>query len=631
MTHVPSKVEQLITGLALAAILATAAFLRFSHANWDDGYQLHPDERAILFVAQGIKLPSSLAELIDSSRSPLNPYRDPSTGTERSFPYGHLPLYLTVAADQLLAQVCRGGSLCEAIPAASFVGRLLNVDQLPEFDHLTYVGRALAALMDTLDVLVAYLLARDLFSNRPTGLLAAMLLAVTVLHIQNSHFGTFDSALAFCCTLSLWLLTHYASSGRMRYSIAAGIAAGMAVSCKLTGILLVIPLVISQFDLHKLLHRHITLLSIRLKSPPTLGLTMLAGIIVFAVANPYALLDAHSFVSDAVTQAGLAGGSLDAPFTRQYSGTVPVLYAMEQQALWELGPSLTLTIYVGLGWGLWQVFRLRQPALGVIVVWAATALCIGLAYAKYPRYLMPMTPALIVIGSGLLTVSRGLPRLGKCLLCGVVVASSAGLALAFVAMYDVPHPWVASSQWIYANVPPGSKLVSEKWDDALPLNLSGSEGQYTRDEHYTAYRLDPFAEPDNSAKMSALASTLAESDYLILASNRLYGVIPGLPDRYPLTSTYYRLLFGGDLGYRIERTWYRYPRILGWNLVDDPFRFVKGPQTNLAVPADALVLGPADESFTLYDHPLVLLFHNTEHLSSNQLEQRLVGTSPPSS
>jgi hypothetical protein len=46
-----------------------------------------------------------------------------------------------------------------------------------------------------------------------------------------------------------------------------------------------------------------------------------------------------------------------------------------------------------------------------------------------------------------------------------------------------------------------------------------------------------------------MISWLTQSDYLVLSSNRLYGSIPRLPLRYPMTSEYYRALFDGRLGF----------------------------------------------------------------------------------
>src|SRR5687768_15538515 len=75
---------------ALLGIMLLAALLRFTGQNWDQGQNLHPDERFITMVATGIHMPSSLGEYFDTSVNPLNPYNLENTPT---FIYGTFPLY----------------------------------------------------------------------------------------------------------------------------------------------------------------------------------------------------------------------------------------------------------------------------------------------------------------------------------------------------------------------------------------------------------------------------------------------------------------------------------------------------------------------------------------------------------
>jgi hypothetical protein len=76
-------------------------------------------------------------------------------------------------------------------------------------------------------------------------------------------------------------------------------------------------------------------------------------------------------------------------------------------------------------------------------------------------------------------------------------------------------------------MPLGSVITVDLWDDALPLDNGGR----LRDGSYLTLELDPFAEPDSSEKIETLLSSIAQSDYLILASRRAWAVIPRLDDR----------------------------------------------------------------------------------------------------
>ena len=50
-------------------------------------------------------------------------------------------------------------------------------------------------------------------------------------------------------------------------------------------------------------------------------------------------------------------------------------------------------------------------------------------------------------------------------------------------------------------------------------------------------------EPDTPDKRDAMLKILAESDYIVIPSNRAYDAMPRLPLRYPLTLKYYQALF----------------------------------------------------------------------------------------
>lgn len=613
--------------LLLLLPLVFGVWLRFSHADWDAGNQLHPDERAILFVAQTIRPPAGPSEALTPDRSPLNPFRAPEGGT-RSFAYGHFPLYVAVLTQHLLNLPCAGDSaICHTMPPDTFAGRLLNVSAQPPFNHLTYVGRALSALYDTLTILATALLARQLFNSR-AGLLAAALTAVAVLHIQNAHFGTVDASLTLFTTLTLWLLARHADSHNRRDSLLAGVCFGLATGCKATAVLLVFPLLAAHLEIDKTAVRR-RFSRLRLSDPVTFWLTLLAAFVTFAITNPYALLDPVPFFVEVATQAGMASGSLDWTFTRQYAGTLPLWYYVVQQARWTLGLPLTLAAYGDLAWTARRTLITRsRPALVALTWTAAMFLTVGLQAVKFPRYMLPLTPTLFALAAGALTppqnAPQAAPRALRTALTLAILIPTTLYALAFTAMYNTPHPWVTASQWIYRELPEGTVIAVEYWDDPLPMDIVVDGVGHIRDTTYDTRTLDPFAEPDDAAKLETLLADVAAADYIILSSNRLYGVIPRLDDRYPLTAAYYRALFAGDLGFEVTTTFTRTPTIVGLNLYDDPFTR-PGLSNPLPDQPPGFTPGFADESFTVYDHPLVLVFHNQARLSAAKL-QMIVAT-----
>jgi hypothetical protein len=103
-----------------------------------------------------------------------------------------------------------------------------------------------------------------------------------------------------------------------------------------------------------------------------------------------------------------------------------------------------------------------------------------------------------------------------------------------------------------------------------------------------------------------------------LTSNRLYGSIPRMPHQYPMTSEFYRMLFAGELGFKLDAVFESYPRLGPFTFPDqettqalglwsDPTRC---PQAGVSTcqPLLNVPMPPAEEAFSVYDHPRVLIF-----------------------
>ncbi len=159
-----------------------------------------------------------------------------------------------------------------------------------------------------------------------------------------------------------------------------------------------------------------------------------------------------------------------------------------------------------------------------------------------------------------------------------------------------------------------SAIVSETtWDDGLPFRVGGYDigGRY-RSLNQELY-WDDAADDDMSGvsdKLERIVSTLTQGDYFIITSNRQYGTITRVPIRYPLTIAYYRALFdcvepSAVLTCGAEAQPGETGDLLGYELVQV---FESNPQLGPIEISDQL----AEEAFTVYDHPKVLIFRKTE-------------------
>lgn len=183
-------------------------------------------------------------------------------------------------------------------------------------------------------------------------------------------------------------------------------------------------------------------------------------------------------------------------------------------------------------------------------------------------------------------------------------------SFSFTSIYSRPHTRIAASEWIYQHVPAGSFKSDEHWDDGLPLSLP-TEGFIH--EKYTGVEF-PLYWSDNREKWSLMVENLQKVDYIFLTSNRLYGSLTTLPQRYPITFRYYTALFDGSLGFEKVAEFTSRPNIpipfLRWciNLPGARYGIVAKASAECPLPGISFVDDYADETFTVYDHPKVIIF-----------------------
>jgi hypothetical protein len=172
--------------------------------------------------------------------------------------------------------------------------------------------------------------------------------------------------------------------------------------------------------------------------------------------------------------------------------------------------------------------------------------------------------------------------------------------MAFIQLYSMEHPYKVASEWIFANVPRGSRISSPHWDDKVPVGIPGKDT--------AIYQMNgrdfelPVYERDTPQMIETIVRRVAASDYLTFATPRAADSIPRIPDEYPNTAALLRLLWGEKLGFSLAHATKNRPSFLGFTFNDDL----------------------ADESFSVYDHPKVVIFKNEERLSPEQIIERIL-------
>lgn len=188
---------------------------------------------------------------------------------------------------------------------------------------------------------------------------------------------------------------------------------------------------------------------------------------------------------------------------------------------------------------------------------------------------------------------------------------------------DRPVPLVADQQYILTITTSGggaaissSGIANETdYDWGLPFRIDGYDpfgGLYSNEDLVLqVYWVE------DANKLNRFVDILSKADYIVIPTNHQYGQITRVPERYPLTTLYYRELLGcpegediiecyrvaepgmyeGRLGFELEAVFTSYPT-LGPLVINDQ---------------------SAEEAFTFYDHPKVLIFKKTAGFNTENL------------
>lgn len=415
--------------LILALIICFGTALRLSGLQHALG--THPDERHMVQVTS----------TLETNR--MNP---------KSFAYGSFSFYAAWGFARLLKPFW---------PNAT------------SYDGLFIAGRTFCIIMGSLAIGLCYYLSILLYRRSAVGLLAAFFLAVNVFHLQLSHFFTSDVTLTTLCLISIIALVRAHQNGGLKAHLIFGFCAGLATATKISSAFLFVPLglVVSLLVLKDWLQDNnwrrpvqalsivvsgLALLVISVKltywkgyprvlgyrvneaicivpmAVPFLALisfslrrisrplshlfaSLSLGILVFVLAEPYAILDFQTFQHHTREQTSMVRGLWRPPYTIQYAHTVPYLYHLKQMLWYTMGWPLFAVVGLGVLAAIARVLLecidkiLRHeflakpisseviPLVFLLVFFGATAHF----QVKFPRYLLPLYPLGFVFAAGL--------------------------------------------------------------------------------------------------------------------------------------------------------------------------------------------------------------------------------------
>lgn len=549
--------------LLLFLIFLLALSLRLYGLNWDQNQHLHPDERFLTMVTAEIKFPSSISQYLDTNTSTLNPFNYPNY---HFFVYGTFPIFLT-----------------------KFIAHLFNQDT---YDLVNLWGRGLSAIFDSFNIILLFLIFKKI--SKKLQYLPSLIYCFAVLPLQLSHFFTVDIFLSTFVLATFTLIVYDLFP-------LASLTFGLALASKITAIYF-FPIILIFF-LKKYIRekKYFKNMLIALSC-------LLILFLVFRFFQPYSFIGIFKlnplFIESIKTLQFYNKPNGYYPPSVYWLSKTPLLFSIENYVFWGLGIPLSLLFFISIYFIVKHKYYYNLIIVTSIIFVIYHYFYQGSQFTNSIRYYLYCYPFICLIAGFLIS------KINTKLLY-ILLFFHFSWGILFLTIYSRPNPRIQASDWIYQNIPINSVITSEYWDDALPLNIANNSNQ-----RYQSLSLS-FYDSETTEKWNKLDESLSRANFIIMSSSRLWGSITKVPNIYPITTKFYQDLFSGKTNFQKIIGFSSYPGI--------SLNFMKkclylGPTDypgqkkmwitfeNCLFPGIYVRDDTAEESFTVFDHPQVLIY-----------------------
>jgi hypothetical protein len=285
------------------------------------------------------------------------------------------------------------------------------------------------------------------------GLIAAAIFGLAFLPIFYSHLALNDVPTLAPVALSLYGVAGVYRRGRARDYVVAGIGVGLAAATKYTGgITLLCLLLAAACAIPSREHRHVG---------RRLLAALLAALVAFLIANPYAILDFNAFIQGVKQQASETGAA------KLGSTTVGGINYYLWTFTWGFGWAPAVASVIG---SVLLLLR-RRIVLALILIPAPIVFIVfmGEQARFFGRWLMPIFPIAAILAAYAAAelirfVSRARaipPALAGVAVAVLLLAQSVTSVLHNDAVLSRADTINSARAWMVRNIPAGSKIVVE--------------------------------------------------------------------------------------------------------------------------------------------------------------------------
>lgn len=407
----------------------------------------------------------------------------------------------------------------------------LDMGSMQEFVILDFAKllpwvRLASVCYGALSVLLLYQIAMRVFRRREIALLAAFLFSTSLLFLQLVHFGRVWSAQILMILLSLWATLRMYDEPSLRRYIFSALSIGLAFGINVIGGLVYVPFAIAHILLNrgrsmwKTLFMHRAFLSAHA--------TLLALIGLLYYLNPYGLENyvriVRRFFSTVDTAPGIEK-ALSGELSRFCGDGIVSGLTYYPSILGEYDLPILFLFLIGAAAFLIKWKRPR-PEVGILCSFGVTYLVGITAISAFgvntcePRYALPLIPllAMAAASTGILLIDKIGKRYAGAVLAVVVVASLYGPVL-FDLRMALPSTRLMARDWIFENIPSGSRIVTFEEPISLPENTQTLRDIETHVPYFmTKKRAYLLAAPESA--------TVSSPVYYVLTPNYFRNGIP---------------------------------------------------------------------------------------------------------
>lgn len=451
------------------------------------------------------------------------------------------------------------------------------------------IGRFYSALFSTFTIFIAYKICQFFMQTR-FSYLAAFLVAITPGLIQQAHFATPESALTFFLFGSLLFMIKFLKQNKILFLVLASVFLGFAMGVKVSSIVfllsLIVAIIIKPYSK-----------SLSLKTLLKFIILFITSIIIvtaaFAFVAPYVFMDFPAFRSNLEYEGGLAIGKFSVFYTRQFINTMPVLFQIEKILPFALGPFLLLFGAFGFFIVMLNLFRPKQTlndkgiALIIIISFLSLFVPNAFLFAKWARFIAPTFPFFAILAAFFLNKLYSKNKFISKSLTGILLIGTFLWTIAFFSIYINSDIRIVASDWITSHVKVGSSFLVEGGNTVdLPLS-----------ENFPKTSLDFYSLESDPLIKDKIIDALYSSDYFLVQSRRVFYNHQRLPTLYPKIAAFYNAIFDGKMGFTQIKEFNSYPKLeigsLKLEVVDET----------------------AEETWSVFDHPVIRVFKKTKQLS----------------